>query len=139
MTKRSKSTRRFPFRRNEPFATVSRVFGVTDDTGYVEVDDDQLEIRFGPWHVATPLTNIASAEVTGPFAWWKVIGPPRLSFKDRGITFATTDRKGVCLRFHEPVRGLDPGGLIQHPGATVTVSDPEDLARVVNAALGAAA
>lgn len=117
------------FRRDEPFPTVSRAFGVTKETEFVRVDADELEIRFGPWHLKTPLTNIESASVTGPFQWWKVIGPPHVSLKDRGITFATAADRGVCIRFREPVPGIEPRGIIRHPGATVTVADPEDLVR----------
>jgi hypothetical protein len=119
-------------RRDEPLAAVSRLFGVNDENSYVKVDGEKVEIRFGPWHMTTPLSNVASAEVSGPFAWWKVIGPPRLSLADRGVTFATSTRAGVCLRFREPVAGIEPRGVIRHPGATVTVEDPEELARVIN-------
>jgi hypothetical protein len=58
---------------------------------------------------------------------WKVLGPPHLSFRDRGLTFATNQERGVCVRFHEPVAGIDPRGWIRHPGLTVTVEDPEAL------------
>lgn len=133
-----RGVQRFPLRRDEPFAVVSRLFGVTGESGYVELDDEHLEIRFGPWHVTTPLSNVEGAEVTGPFHWWKVIGPPHLSFKDRGITFATSDKEAVCIKFREPVRGIDVRGWIRHPGATVTVADPHDLARAIKRAAEAA-
>ena len=32
--------------------------------------------------------------------------------------------EGVCIRFAEPVRGMDPMGKIRHPGLTVTVAEP---------------
>ena len=123
---------RFALRFDEPFATASRLFGVERKRAYVDVDDDRLEIRFGPWLLRTPMSNVECAEVTGPYAWWKVIGPARLSAKDRGVTFATCAGPGVCLRFREPVTAIDPQGFIRHPGATVTVEDPEDLVRFVN-------
>jgi hypothetical protein len=123
--------RRFGMQRDEPLSTVSRLFGVTEKTGYVEVGDE-LEIRFGPWHLTTPLSNVEKAEVTGPFHWWKVIGPAHLSLADRGVTFATSRRNAVCIRFREPVKAIDPRGLIRHPGATVTVDDPESLAALLN-------
>jgi hypothetical protein len=122
-------------RRDEPFATVSRLFGVTDETGYVDADEERLEIRFGPWHLETPMSNIAGAEVSGPFHWWKVIGPAHLSFKDRGITFATSAERAVCIRFHEPVAALEPLGVIKHPAVTVSVEDPDGFARFVTATL----
>lgn len=128
---------RSSLRRQEPFAAASRLFGVTNDNSYVEVADDRLEIHFGRWSLTTPLSNVETAEVTGPFQWWKVIGPPHLSLKDRGITFATSSGPGVCLRFRDPVAALEPGGIIRHPGATVTVEDPEELVRVINDATAA--
>jgi hypothetical protein len=118
---------RFRFRRDVPLALAGLPFGITDENAYVDVDDDRLEIRFGPWTMKTPTDNVLSAERTGPYAWWKVVGPPRMSLKDRGITFATTSEEGVCLRFREPVAGGLPNSLVRHPGATVTVEDPEDL------------
>ena len=54
-------------------------------------------------------------------------GPAHLSFADRGVTFATTTRKGVCFTLREPVPGIAPFGLLPHPGVTVTVAEPERL------------
>lgn len=121
-----------PFAVDPLFAVASRPFGVTADNAAVEVHHDRFVARFGPWRVDTPLSNVASAEVTGPFAWFKVIGPAHLSFRDRGLTFATTARRGVCVQFHEPVRGIDPLGLLRHPGLTVTVAEPHVLAELLD-------
>jgi hypothetical protein len=97
-----------------------------------------LVATFGPWTVSTPLANIEDATVTGPYAWPKVVGGPRLSFRDRGLTFAGTASRGVCLRFREPVHGIEPTGVVHHPGLTVTVADPDgfvaDLRRRVEEA-----
>jgi hypothetical protein len=109
-----------------PFAVP---LGITPRTAWVDVDDDRLEIRFGPWVLRTDVANVAGADITGPYSLPKVLGPPHLSFRDGGITFATNRRQGVCLRFHEPVPGMLPAGRrwLTHPGATVTVADPEAL------------
>jgi hypothetical protein len=114
----------FPFAAHPILGRVSRLFGVSPERAVVEVHPDRVLARFGPWLVDTPLTNVVSAEVSGPYHWLRVIGPARLSLADRGLTFATTDRAGVCLRFHEPVRGIDPLGLLHHRGLTVTVAEP---------------
>jgi len=116
-----------PFAFTEPFATASAAFGVRRSNSGVEVVDGRLLVRFGPWRVDTPVTNVASVQRTGPYQWWKVIGPAHLSMVDRGLTFATTDRAGVCLTFREPVRGIEPTGRLRHPGLTVTVADPDAL------------
>jgi len=97
----------------------------------LELDAAGLRVRFGPWLVETPLSNLAGAEATGPYRALRVFGV-RLSLADRGLTFGTSTRGGVCLRFREPVRGLDPRGWIRHPGLTVTVSEPELVAEAVN-------
>jgi hypothetical protein len=55
------------------------------------------------------------------------IGPAHLSFTDRGLTMATNGDRGVCIRFREPVAGIEPTGRIRHPGLTVTVADCDGL------------
>ncbi len=94
---------------------------------YVEVTDVLLIARFGPWSVETPLDNVLSAAVGGPYRPVDVIGPPRVSLADGGLTFATNLRKGVCIRFYDPVRGIEPSGRVRHPSLTVTVADCEAL------------
>jgi hypothetical protein len=120
-------TQRFDFSFEPKVAVASAVFGVTRRTARVELDDLHLTVRFGPWRLLTAVTNIESAELTGPYDWLKVAGPPHLSLADRGVTFATTTRQGLCLKFRRPVAGLLPFGLLRHPGATVTVADPAAL------------
>jgi hypothetical protein len=113
----------FPFRFHPTFRAVQRPLGITPASTGVRVEGALLVIDFGRWRVSTPLANVVSTEVTGPYAWPKVIGPPHLSFADRGLTFATNPDRGVCVRFEQPVRGMDPLGLLRHPGVTVTVAD----------------
>jgi hypothetical protein len=120
------------FARDRAFALASLPFGVTSDNARVEVHHDRFVAHFGRWTVDTPLENITSAEVSGPYDWYKVIGPAHLSVSDRGLTFATTNRMGVCLTFREPVRGIDPLGVVRHPGLTVTVAEPHVLAELLD-------
>jgi hypothetical protein len=122
------------FTRDLAFALASLPFGVTSHNSRVEIHHDRFVAHFGRWTVDTPLENIASAEVSGPYDWYKVIGPAHLSASDRGLTFATTNRKGVCLTFHDPVGGIDPLGVIRHPGLTVTVAEPHVLAELLDRA-----
>ncbi|MEV0587545.1 hypothetical protein [Nonomuraea sp. NPDC050310] len=102
------------------------VLGIRPANCGLVVSDAGIRVRFGPWEVSTGLDNLAGAEITGPYQAIKVIGP-HLSLADRGATFGTNARRGVCLRFHRPVRGGEPTGLVRHPGLTVTVADPEGL------------
>jgi hypothetical protein len=106
--------------------------GVLPSNTRVEVDDHELRVRFGRWSMLIPRGDIESATVTGPYNLLKVVGPPRLSMVDRGITFATNRRAGVCIKLRRPHKGIDPLGIIKHPGLTVTVADPEELCRVLS-------
>ncbi|MBV9487198.1 MAG: hypothetical protein JO246_14205 [Frankiaceae bacterium] len=105
---------------------------MTAATTYVRVTDTELDARFGLWHVRTPLENVTGVEITGPYSTLKTIGPAHLSFTDRGVTFATNRRRGLCIRFAEPVKCMDPTGRLRHPGLTVTVVDPEGLASALS-------
>ncbi|MDQ1444428.1 MAG: hypothetical protein QOI20_892 [Acidimicrobiaceae bacterium] len=117
-------------RRLTPFAFA---LGITPFTSGVEVGDGELRVRFGPWTVRTPLANVEGAQVTGPYSSWKVAGPPHLSLADRGVTFATSTRQGVCIRFKEPVSALAPKALFRHPALTVTVDDAAGLVDALEA------
>lgn len=121
-----------PFRFHPAFKPAARVFGVRPDTARVELDDHHLVARFGPWRVRTELDNVVSAVVSGPYAWPKVIGPARVSLRDRGLTFGTNPDAGVCIAFARPVAGLDPLGLLRHPSLTVTVDDGAALAELLD-------
>ena len=100
------------FRFVPAFRLAALPFGVHPGATRVEILGTHLLARFGPWSVATPISNVADATVTGPYAWPKVAGPAHLSFADRGLTFATNADRGVCITFKEPVRGIEPLSLI---------------------------
>jgi hypothetical protein len=120
---------RFAFLFEPLLLPFSAAVGVLPMTAGVELDDDELVVRFGPWSLRTPRSNVVGCEITGPYRPWKVAGPPHISLSDRGVTFATNTRRGACIRFREPVTGALPWGLLRHPAATVTVTNPDDLAR----------
>lgn len=130
----AETTRTFEFAFESRMRPFSLLAGVTPGNARVELDDRHLTVRFGRWTLRTPLANVANAQITGPYTWWKVAGPAHLSLADGGITFATTTAGGACLSFHEPVPALVPGSAIRHPAATVTVSDPRALAAALEEA-----
>ena len=107
--------------------------GILPGSCWVEVGQARLHVRFGPWSVTTPLSNITSAVATGPYRWWRTAGPARLGVTDLGLTFATTGRAGVLLSFAEPVHGVLPKGPFRHPELTVTVADPTALVDALRA------
>jgi hypothetical protein len=121
----------FDFAFAASYALAARAFGVSSASTTVEVGPQWLYVRFGPWRLVTPRRNIASAEVTGDFAWIRTAGPPHLYFTDRGVSFTTNGERALCLSFHEPVPAIDPTGTVTHPGATLSVADPEALAEAL--------
>lgn len=118
---------RFCFEVDPTMAPFARLFGVTADNAWVDVSETEVVAKFGPWVLRTLRSNVAGAQVTGPYAWAKVVGGPHISLKDRGLTFATTTQEGVCIRFREAVGGALPVPFLRHPALTVTVEDPEGL------------
>lgn len=128
-------TTHFRFRFDRSMRLPALLAGVVPDRADVEVGEERLTVRFGPWSLSTPLENVEGVTVTGPYAWPKVAGPPHLSFADGGITFATSTRAGACIRFRRPVPAALPVPLLRHPAATVTVADPEAFAEELEAAI----
>jgi len=128
-------TTTYDFRYDWPVAGASLLAGALPRATEVEVGETHLRIRYGVWSLRTELTNVAGVTLSGPYSPAKVGGPPRLSLRDRGVTFATTTVGGVCIAFHRPVRAVDPLGLVRHPAATVTVEDPEALKTELEAAV----
>ena len=124
---------RFDFAFEPRLRHLARLFGVGPNNAWVEVEALHLVVRFGRWSLRTRLANVTDVTVTGPYSWWKVAGPPRLSLADRGITFATTSARGLCISFREPVHALLPTSALRHPAATVTVADPDGLAAALRA------
>ncbi len=118
---------RFPFRFDPTYRRIARLFGVTPSRAWVDLRDDELEARFGPWRLRTATSNIADAELAGPYSFFKTVGPARLGITDRGLTFASNRDRGVCITFRSPVPGIDPFGRIRHPELTVTVLDVDGL------------
>jgi hypothetical protein len=122
---------RFDFRFSTPYRLAALPFGVTPSTCEIRVGAGRLFVRFGPWRVETALDNVVDVSVTGPYRFVKTAGPAHLSLADRGLTFATNGDRGVCLTMREPIRGIDPFGLLRHPNLTVTVADCDGLADAV--------
>jgi hypothetical protein len=119
---------RFGFAFSPAYRRAARVFGVTPETAWVDVSEEDLDVRFGRWRLSTPLANVTEVAVTGPYAFWKAAGPARLAITDRGLTFATNGERGVLISFRTPVRSLDPFGVLRHPELTVTVAEVSKLA-----------
>ncbi|MER7070911.1 hypothetical protein [Terrabacter sp. NPDC000476] len=125
-------TRDFAFDFEGRYRLPALLFGITPSTALATVSDDELLVRFGPWRLRTPLDNVAGTQLSGDYAFHRTAGPAHLSFADRGITFATNSRRGLCVSFVDPVAAMEPTGTLRHPGATMTVTDPEALAAALH-------
>lgn len=104
-----------------------KLFGVRPDNAYVDLDDD-LDAHFGRSRLQTPVANIASWRIEGPWLWITAIGV-RLSVRHRDVTFGGNHRAGVRINFREPV----PFGRFHPPALYVTVEDLEGLAAALTA------
>lgn len=123
----------FDFAFAPSYALAGRAFGVAPATATVEVGPHWLYVRYGPWRLVTPRSNIASTQVTGGFRWIRTAGPAHLSLGDRGVSFTSNGDRALCLTFREPVPAIDPTGSIRHPNATLSVAEPERLAEALDA------
>jgi hypothetical protein len=126
---------RFEFAWAPSYGPAAALFGIRPGNVWVELTDTELNARFGPWSLSTPLSNIAGVAVTGPYRWWKTAGGARLGVTDRGLTFATNGDRGVLITFVRPVRGGGPYLALRHPELTVTVSEIDRFADLLGSRL----
>ena len=125
------TTTRYPIRIGaRSMAFVRILFGATPETAWAEVDAAGLRARFGRFHFETPLANIATWRIEGPFRWITAIGV-RTSIRHRDRSFAGSPHGGVRMDFRVPVGG----GLLAIPALYVGVDDLEGFAAAL-AALG---
>ena len=121
----------FAFAFDGLFLLAGLPFGIAPATTGVEVTGDEVRIRFGLWRMTFDRAAVTSVEATGPYRYPKVLGPPRLSLRDDGITFATNAHRGVCIRLREPVPAIEPTRHVRHSGLTVTVDDVDGLVELL--------
>jgi hypothetical protein len=97
--------RRFPIELGRRSRALLRIlFRVRPETAYVDVGEE-LEARFGIGHLRTPLSNVVSWRIEGPWLWITAIGI-RKSVWQSDITFGGTHRGGVRLDFRERVKAV---------------------------------
>lgn len=125
------NSERFEFRFAPAYRRPARMFGIRPQTAWVEVSDEHFAARFGPWRVMTPRSNINSATITGPYAYYRTAGPVRLGVTDLGLSFTCNGDRGVLLCFAASVQGIEPFGVLRHRELTVTVAEPERLAQLL--------
>src|SRR5690242_19894526 len=120
-------TQRFPIEVGRKSRWLLRLFGVRADNAYVDLDD-RLDARFGWGHLETPVSNVASWRIEGPWLWITAIGIRRNWLKS-DLAFDGVHHGGVRLEFREPARsfGLPVTALY------VTVADIEGFVAALRA------
>jgi hypothetical protein len=121
------AAQQFPFRIGQRSRPLLRLFGVRTGNAFVVVDDE-LDAHFGFYSIRTPLTNIVSWRIEGPWHWTTAIGVRR-SVRHGDVTFGGSHRGGVRVDFRDPVRF----GRLRVPALYVTVEDLEGLAATLAA------
>jgi hypothetical protein len=117
---------RFPIRIGRRSIRIVRLWSATPETSYVDLDDGpdpSLDVRFGRFRLRTPIANLASWRIEGPFRWIGAIGVRR-SFRHGDVSFAGSPHGGVRIDFRERVAW----GFLHVPAIYVGVDDLEGLA-----------
>jgi hypothetical protein len=123
------ATSRFPIRIGARSRLLLRIlFGVEPENAWVDVDDTTVNARFGRFGVSTPLANVVSWRIEGPWLWITAIGVRR-SIRHADVTFGGSPRGGVRMDFRQPVKM----SILDVPALYVTVEDLEGLAAALSA------
>jgi hypothetical protein len=88
----------------------------------VRIDDD-LDVEFGRFHFRTPVANIVSWRIEGPWQWITAIGVRR-SVRHGDVSFAGSPRGGVRVDFRDRVRW----GIFRVPAVYLGADDLDGLA-----------
>ena len=115
----------FPIRVGRKSAPVLLLFGVRNDNADVTLEGGRLVVRFGFYRLETPIANVRSWRIEGPFHWIRAIGVRR-SVRHADVSFAGSAHGGVRIDFRERVPWLR--GLLHTPAIYVGVDDLEGLA-----------
>jgi len=119
---------RYPFHFSRGTLPFLRVFGVRSaDDAYVDLDETTFEAHFGRFSATTPLANIASWRIEGPWRWITSIGVRR-SIRHGDLTFGSSTRGGVRIDLHARIR-VSPFDI---PALYVSVDDAEGLATALS-------
>ncbi|MES2210174.1 MAG: hypothetical protein V4515_08315 [Chloroflexota bacterium] len=120
---------RFPIRIGARSRGIVRLlFGATPDSAWADVGPASLRAQFGRFAFDTPLENVASWRIEGPFRWITAIGV-RMSVRHRDVSFAGSPHGGVRLDFRVPVRW----GKLLVPAFYAGVDDLDGFAAALSA------
>jgi hypothetical protein len=92
----------FPIRLGRRSRLLLLFWGVRGDRARASIAD-VIHVRFGFFRFSTPLANVDSWRIEGPFRWITAIGVRR-SLRHGDVSFAGSPHGGVRLDLRRPVR-----------------------------------
>jgi hypothetical protein len=113
----------FPIRVGDRSWNVLRLFGVQRHRPPVVRMNDELDVEFGRFRFRTPVANIVSWRIEGPWQWITAIGVRR-SVRHGDVSFAGSPRGGVRVDFRDRVRW----GIFRVPAIYLGAEDLDGLA-----------
>lgn len=119
---------RYPIRIDRRHRWMLMPWGLRDGTAEVRLEGGEMLARFGRATMHTPLSNIVSWEISGPYRWFMALGVRR-SVRHGDVTFGGSPHGGVRMDFREPVRW----SIFRVPALYVTVDDLEGFAAELSA------
>ena len=118
---------RYPIRVGRKSRLLLRIlFGVRADHSWIDLGDGPdgvLEVQFGWSHFRTPMSNVTSWQIEGPWQWITAIGV-RMSIRHGDVTFGGSPHGGVRIDFVTPVRWT----IFRVPAIYVPADDLDGLA-----------
>ena len=119
---------RFPIRVGRKSRPLLRLWGVRPENAWIDLNDE-LVASFGMFTLRTPMTNVTSYRIEGPWRWITAIGPRR-SIRHGDVTFGGSHHGGVRINFREPVPWI---WRLRAPALHVPADDLEGLAAALAA------
>jgi hypothetical protein len=127
--------REFTISRSPVWRIPLLLIGATAERAKVTLEDDLLDVRFGPAHVRIPYSNIRTVS---PRSWslWRGIGIRIAGDKTLGLVGATTGVVQIALK----APSFEGVLFMRHPhNIAVSLDDPDGFVRAVEERLAGAA
>lgn len=119
----------FPIRIQSNLKPILLLFGVHDDgRAMVRIAGGEFSATFGRFGARTPLANIESWDITGPYNSLRAVGVRR-SIPKPDLSFGGSAHGGLRVHFRQPVRAA----RLMNIELYVTVDDLEGLGAALTA------
>lgn len=114
---------RYPIRIDRRHRWMLLPWRVDDTDAEVRLEGGEMIARFGSAGMRTPISNIVSWQISGPYRWFMALGVRR-SVRHGDVTFGGSPHGGVRMDFRERIRWT----ILRVPALYVTVDDLEGFA-----------